>query len=130
MKVGLLLVTHPGIGISLRTLAEHLLGRLSMPVECIEVPFDADLEDMLPNASGVLRRADGGGGVLMLTDLYGSSPSNFAEKLTRLGTPTHRVAGLNLPMLLRCLNYTDLDLSELTATAASGGRLGVVVDHA
>jgi mannose PTS system EIIA component len=130
MAVGILLVTHPGIGSGLLQVAERLLGRLPLCVECLEVDFDADLQALLPQGSRLLRQVDSGDGVLLLTDLYGASPSNFAAQLTTLGVESRRVAGLSLPMLLRTLNYGDLGLGEMTDAAASGGRLGVICDHA
>ena len=85
---------------------------------------------MLPAASAALRRVDEGDGVLVLTDLYGATPSNLAAKLARLGTPVRRVSGLGLPMLLRVMNYAELGLDELPAVAAAGARNGVVRDDA
>ena len=67
--------------------------------------------------------------MLILTDLYGASPSNLAARLTQLGTPARRVAGLNLPMLLRVCNYAEQELDALSLTAVSGGKTGVVLDH-
>ena len=128
MTVGILLVTHEGIGTALRGVAERLLTPMPLRVEVIEVPFDADPEAILPAASAALRRADGGDGVLVLTDLYGATPSNLAGRLSRLGTPVRRVSALNLPMLLRVLNYADLALDELPAIAIAGGRNGVQLD--
>jgi mannose PTS system EIIA component len=130
MTVGVLLITHSGIGRSMQQLAGQLLGQLPLALDCFEVPFDADLQALLPEASRLLRRLDSGDGVLLLTDLYGASPSNFAARLDGLGVSTRRVAGLNLPMLLRAMNYADRSLGELADAAASGGRLGVVVNHA
>jgi mannose PTS system EIIA component len=130
MAVGILLVTHPEIGSCLKQLATRLLGRLPLAVECVEVPFDADLDTLLPDAGRRLRQVDSGAGVLLLTDLYGASPSNFAARLGSLGVDSRRIAGLNLPMLLRALNYSDRSLAELADAAASGGRLGIVSDHA
>ena len=69
-------------------------------------------------------------GVLILTDLYGASPSNLAAKLSRLGTPARRVSALNLPMLMRVMNYAELPLEELPAVAAAGARNGVIHDDA
>jgi mannose PTS system EIIA component len=129
MAVGILLVTHPGIGTGLTQVAERLLGRLPLAVACIEVDLDADLAALLPQGSRLLRQVDSGDGVLLLTDLYGASPSNFAAQLTTLGVASRRVAGLGLPMLLRALNYADLGLDALADAAATGGRLGVVIDH-
>ncbi|MDQ3229851.1 MAG: PTS fructose IIA subunit family protein, partial [Pseudomonadota bacterium] len=107
-----------------------LLRQLPLKTEAFEVPFDSDIDALLPAASAALRRVDGGAGVLVLTDLYGASPSNLAAKLARLGTPVRRVSALNLPMLLRVMNYADLDLDELPAIAAAGARNGVILDDA
>ena len=131
MAVGILLVTHTGIGTALVAIASGMLrGNLPLKVEAFEVPFDGDPDTLLPQASAALRRVDGGHGVLVLTDLYGATPSNLAAQLARLGTPVRRVAALSLPMLLRVMNYADLELSELPAVAAAGSRNGVIHDDA
>jgi len=131
MAVGILLVTHSGIGSALVAVATGMLrGNLPLKLEAFEVPFDADPDALLPQASAALRRVDGGEGVLILTDLYGASPSNLAAQLARLGTPSRRVAALSLPMLLRVMNYAELPLEELPAVAAAGARNGVILDDA
>ncbi|MBP3983022.1 PTS fructose IIA subunit family protein [Pseudoxanthomonas helianthi] len=130
MACGILLVTHPGVGASILTVAGGLLRTLPLKTEAFEVPFDADLDALLPQASAALRRVDGGDGVLVLTDLYGASPSNLAARLARLGTPVRRVAALSLPMLLRVMNYSEQTLDELPATAAAGARNGAIIDDA
>jgi mannose PTS system EIIA component len=130
MAVGILLVTHPGIGPALIAVATRLLRQLPLKVEAFEVSFEADPEALLPAASAALRRVDDGQGVLVLTDLYGATPSNLAAQLARLGTPVRRVSALNLPMLLRVMNYAELDLEELPAVAAAGARNGVIHDDA
>ncbi|MBJ6982498.1 MULTISPECIES: PTS sugar transporter subunit IIA [unclassified Luteimonas] len=130
MAVGILLVTHEGIGTALAAVATTLLRTLPLRVEAFEVPFEADPDVLLPQASAALRRADGGDGVLVLTDVYGATPSNIAARLARLGTPVRRVSALSLPMLLRVLNYPELALDDLPAVAAAGARNGVVHDDA
>ena len=130
MAVGILLVTHLGIGTALAAVAGRLLGPLPLKVEVFEMSFDADPEAALPGASAALRRADGGEGVLVLTDLYGATPANLAARLAHLGTPVRRVSALSLPMLLRVLNYPELPLDQLPAVAAAGARNGVVHDDA
>ncbi|MCW0411346.1 PTS fructose IIA subunit family protein [Xanthomonas sacchari] len=130
MACGILLITHPGIGAALLSVATRLLRQLPLKTEAFEVPFDADLDALLPNASAALRRVDDGDGVLVVTDLYGASPSNLAAKLARLGTPVRRVSALSLPMLLRIMNYPEQGLEQLPATAAAGSRNGVVIDDA
>ena len=128
MAVGVLLITHPGIGPSLLAVATALLRTLPLRAEAFEVPFDGDPESLLPQASAVLRRVDDGDGVLVLTDGYGATPSNLAARVSRLGTPVRRVSALNLPMLLRVMNYAELGLDELPAVAAAGARNGVLHD--
>lgn len=130
MSVGLLLLTHPGIGSSLLGVARRLLGSLPLQAEAFELDYDGDPATQLPAASAALRRVDAGDGVLILSDLYGASPSNLAAQLARLGTPARRVASLNLPMLLRVFNYPELPLDELPAVAAAGARNGAIIDDA
>ena len=130
MAVGILLVTHPGIGNALLDVAATLLRPLPLAVEAFEVPFDADPDAQLPLASAAMRRVDGGEGVLVLTDLHGATPANIAARLARLGTPVRRVSALNLPMLLRVMNYPELPLEAMPAVASAGGRNGVVLDDA
>ena len=130
MACGILLVTHPGIGTSILAVATALMRQLPLQAEAFEVPLDADLEALLPQASSALRRVDSGEGVLVLTDLYGASPSNLAGQLARLGTPVRRVSALSLPMLLRVMNYPEQGLDQLPATAAAGTRNGAIVDDA
>ena len=130
MSVGILLITHEGIGSALLAVATRMLRQLPLRTEAFEVPFDADPDALLPQASAALRRVDGGQGVLVLTDLYGATPSNLAGKLARIGTPVRRVSALSLPMLLRVMNYAEMDLDELPAVAAAGARNGVIHDDA
>ncbi|MFC3551019.1 PTS sugar transporter subunit IIA [Lysobacter cavernae] len=130
MAVGILLITHEGIGNALVAVANRLMSPLPLRTEALEVPFDGDPDALLPLASAALRRVDDGQGVLVLTDLYGATPSNLAAKVARLGTPVRRVSALSLPMLLRVMNYADLALDELPAVAAAGARNGVILDEA
>ena len=130
MTVGVLLITHEGIGSAMLSVATRLLRQLPLKTEAFEVPFDADPDELLPLASAALRRVDGGQGVLVLTDLYGATPSNLAAKLARIGTPVRRVSALSLPMLLRVMNYAEMDLDEIPNVAGAGARNGVIHDDA
>ena len=130
MACGILIVTHPGIGSAILDVAGQLLRPLPLKAEAFEVPVGASPETLLPQASAALRRVDDGDGVLVLTDLYGATPSNLAAQLARLGTPVRRVASLSLPMLLRVMNYPEQGLDALPATAAAGTRNGAIIDDA
>jgi PTS system ascorbate-specific IIA component len=130
MAVGILLITHEGIGSAYRAVAERLLGHLALGVGVFELSFDVLPDDALVPASAALRRVETDDGVLLLTDLYGASPSRLAQRLSQLGTRTRRVSGLALPMLLRVLNHAECTLDELARVAISGARNGVVADDA
>lgn len=130
MSVGVLLLTHEAMGAALVSAARHVLGRLPLPLDVIEMDPAADPDDTLTVAAHHARDLDHGEGVLVLTDLYGATPCNVAQRLPSLGFNMHCVSGLNLPMLLRVLNYPEQSLDELAQTAASGGRGGIFIDHA
>src|SRR5690606_29391245 len=130
MTVGVLLLTHESMGAALVNAARHVLGRLPLSVEVQEVAANADPDQMLRSAAANARELDHGDGVLVLSDLYGATPCNIARRLPDLGVRMHCVSGLNLPMLLRVLNYPEQSLDELAQTAATGGRGGIVVDTA
>ena len=130
MSVGVLLLTHEAMGAALISAARHVLGKLPLPIDVIEVDAGADPDSTLTHAAAHARGLDDGAGVLVLTDLYGATPCNVAQRLPSLGLTTHCVSGLNLPMLLRVLNYPEQSLDELAQTAAIGGRGGIFIDHA
>jgi len=129
MSVGVLLITHNGLGPDLLSCASRVLPIMPLKVDCLEVPWDgAGPEELADWARSLLRELDEGQGVLILVDLYGSTPANVARGVEP-GRKVRRVYGVNLPMLLRVLNYPDQDLDQLVETAVEGGRTGVVSDH-
>jgi PTS system ascorbate-specific IIA component len=130
MSVGILLLTHEEMGSALIATAHHILGRMPITVEAHAIPPGSDAEVALAETLAHARKLDAGDGVLVLTDVYGATPSNVADKLTAHGLSIHRVSGLNLPMLLRVLNYAEQSLGELAQTAAHGGRTGIRIDDA
>lgn len=75
-----------------------------------------------------LCKLDQGQGILILTDMFGSTPSNIACAVSDRND-IRIVSGLNLPMLIRVLNYPSLSLEELELKAISGGQEGVVRCH-
>lgn len=126
MSVGLLLLTHEAMGDALIATARHILGRLPLALEAQAIPPGSDVDAALREAAARVRKLDSGAGVLVLVDVYGATPSNVAQRLPEMGLDVRRVSGLNLPMLLRALNYPEQSLAELAQTAANGGRAGIV----
>jgi PTS system mannose-specific IIA component len=130
VAVGILLLTHEAMGVALVQTARHIMGRIALPIDTFSVPPGSDVDAALRDTAARIRALDRGEGVLVLTDVYGATPSNIADKLGGLGLDVRRVSGLNLPMLLRVLNYPEQNLPELVQTASSGGRTGIHIDDA
>jgi mannose PTS system EIIA component len=128
MSVGILLLTHEGIGDSILRAAQQIFGNLPLKVHA-HSPVE-DSAQQLAQASAALRKVESEHGVLILTDLHGALPAQLARQLAQLGTAIRRVSGLNLPMLLRVLNYAEQNLDDLARTAAAGGRNAVSLDDA
>jgi len=125
MSVGLLLITHNDLGAALLTTATRMLTTCPVPVATLGVSENCEPEMLLHQLKLMLNKLDQGDGVLILTDMYGSTPANIAINLQQKDR-INVVTGINLPMLVRTLNYTNLKLSALTERALSGGRDGVI----
>ncbi len=124
MNVGLLLITHGNLGEELLHTATAMLGHCPLSAKALAVHMDSDPDQVLQAAIRACRSLDKGEGVLIFTDLYGSTPSNIANRL-RDTCKVEVVTGVNIPMLVRALNYPDLNLEQLCIKATSGGRDGV-----
>jgi len=123
--VGILLVSHGAFGESLIHCASHVLGKRPLYVRQLGVTVHDDPDEILPTAEDLIRFLDQGDGVLVMTDIYGATPSNIAAKLLRPGR-VEGIAGVNLPMLIRALTYRNEPLESVVAKAVSGGTEGVV----
>lgn len=125
MTVGLLLVTHGKLGHHLLETMQDMIGELPLAADVLEVRRVQATDVLLLQGRRMIERLDSGDGVLMLTDAYGSTPSNIAKRLAEAPN-TELVAGINLPMLVKILNYPQLDLAAMTRAAVEGGQRGVV----
>ncbi len=125
MSVGLLIVSHGRLGAVLFDTVRGILGEVPLATEIIEIPPHCDPDEFARQALAAIGRVDSGDGVLVLTDMYGSTPSNIACQ--HGGDRVAVVAGMNLPMLIRVMNYPEATLPELTEKALSGGREGVIL---
>lgn len=125
MSVGILLITHSGIGGALLNVASGTFGNLPLEVLPLSVSRDPDPENLIAKAGCLIRKLDAGEGVLVLTDMFGSTPSNVAQGLLQQGFAIRVITGLNLPMLFRVLNYPHLALPQLAKKALSAGKEGI-----
>ena len=123
--IGIFLVTHATLGESLIQCACHVLNKRPAQIAQLGVSAQDDPLDILPLARSMLGWVDSGDGVLLLTDIYGATPSNIAAKLA-VADRAELVAGVNLPMLLRVLTYRDRDMQTLVKRAVAGACDGVL----
>lgn len=124
--IGLFLITHGSLGESLVQCACHVLNKRPQQIVQLGVSGQDDPLDVLPLARDMMKLVDTGRGVLLLTDIFGATPSNIALKLLAPGR-VEGIAGVNLPMLLRALTYREKDMETLVAKAVAGGRDGVML---
>lgn len=123
--VGILLVTHNGLGGSLLDCVQHVLRKLPDHLRSLSVHEGDDPEQKEAEGRAMIAELDEGDGVLLLTDMYGATPSNIARRLCH-AEHVMGVAGVNLPMLLRITCCCDLPLEEMAQRALEGGRECIV----
>jgi PTS system ascorbate-specific IIA component len=128
MTVGILLICHNDIGDQLIETATDMLDHVPTRLAHLDVHQDDDPIDLLECARRRVAEIDTGEGVLVMTDMYGSTPSNIAHRLLD-GRKVSVISGVNLPMLVRALNYARLGLPAMTEKACRGGHDGIVQDH-
>jgi PTS system ascorbate-specific IIA component len=126
MTVGLLLITHNDIGSQLLATASSMLGECPLHARALAVTVDSEPEGLRARAREIAEQIDTGDGVLVLTDMFGSTPSNIANEL-QIGSKHRVLAGVNLSMVVRVLNYPALSLTDLATKALSGGKDGVLI---
>ena len=122
---GILLVTHNGLGDSFVDCVKHVLGEVPPDLKVLSVLASDDPQLKLAEGQTLIKQLDTGGGVLVLADVFGATPSNIGRQLCHAERVTG-VAGLNLPMLLRVVCSPDKPLPELAQIAVEGGRECIV----
>lgn len=114
--IGLVLVTHGRLAVEFVTAMEHVVGPQDA-VESICIGPDDDMEARRADIAAAVSRVNRGGGVIILTDLFGGTPSNLAISLMETGH-VEVIAGVNLPMLIR-LEGARRNMSVVAAVAAA-----------
>ena len=123
--IGLLLLTQGDIGAALIQAAEYTLGYRPPALQPLRANHDDTPEELADRIKQMLHRLDQGQGVLILVDIYGATHANMARRfLTK--NRIEMITGVNLPMLIRALNYRTLTLAELIDKALTGGSGGIV----
>lgn len=124
MSVGILLITHSDIGKQMILTATSVYGKTPLRVELLSVDNFDQPDDMILLAQKYVKFLDAGSGVLVLTDMIGTTPSNIASSITHKNIKI--ISGLNLSMILNILNYPTDNLDKLAKRAVQGGIEGIV----
>ena len=124
--IGLILVTHGHLADQFVDAMEHVVGEQEAIVTVCIGPND-DMEQRRSEIVEAIAKVDAGKGVIILTDLFGGTPSNLAISLLEAGK-VEVIAGINLPMLIRLAGARkSMDVTKAVAAAQEAGRNYITV---
>ncbi|MEN9313638.1 MAG: hypothetical protein RIS35_31 [Pseudomonadota bacterium] len=123
--IGILVISHEPLGTALIHCTRHIYGRMPVQLAALDVIPDEDPEQACRAARELVARINDGSGVLVLTDLYGATPSRIAANLAELFRVVV-VAGVSLPMLVKALNSRRMPLEELAEQLTASARNAIL----
>ena len=103
--IGIIIVTHGNLALELKSAMEHILG-VQKNIEIICISSDDDLDERKNDIEGSIKKIDNNNGILMLTDMFGGTPSNLAVSFLKTGK-IEIISGVNLPMLVKLIGLRD-----------------------
>jgi len=119
--IGLVIVTHGGLAEGFRAALEHVVGQQKQLV-AISVGADDDMERRREDILYAVQEVDSGDGVVLLTDMFGGTPSNLAISVIERAN-VEVVAGVNLPMLIKLASVRgEVGLQQAVDEAQEAGR--------
>jgi mannose PTS system EIIA component len=121
VMIGLVLVTHGRLAVEFRSALEHVVGA-QVQIETISIDPDDDIERRRHDIVDAVGRVSDGSGVIILTDMFGGTPSNLAISVMETGK-TEVIASVNLPMLIKLASVRgEKPLGEAITDAQEAGR--------
>ena len=124
--IGLILVTHGRLAEEFVHAMEHVVGKQEA-VATVCIGPDDDMERRRREIADAVKRVDSGEGAIILTDLFGGTPSNLAISLMKAGT-LEVIAGINLPMLIRLAKARNsMTVGDAVVAAREAGRNYITV---
>ncbi len=123
--IGVIVVTHCHLSEELIAAARLVVGEELKQFEAVSIAPSEDSEEIRKKIVTAIRRVDIGQGVLILTDMYGGTPSNISLSFLE-EKKVEVITGVNLPMLLKLATYeTDMDLETLAAFITDYGQRNI-----
>jgi PTS system mannose-specific IIA component len=123
--IGILIVTHCELGSALIEAAEFIIGSRSEDMEPVSIDLNENAEKLRKKILDGIKKVDQNKGVLILTDMFGGTPSNLSYTFLEEGR-VEVVSGVNLPMLVKALNTRGKqDLAHLAATVEAFGKKSI-----
>jgi mannose PTS system EIIA component len=124
--IGIVIVTHGRLAIEFRAALEHVVGTQDQ-FETVTIGPDDNVEQRRRDIIEAVKKVDSGDGVVILTDMFGGTPSNLA--ISVMSRPKVEVlAGINLPMLIKLVKVrNEAPLAEAVAAAQESGRKYITI---
>lgn len=124
--IGLVIVTHGLLAVELKHAAEHVVGQQDN-LETVCIGPDDDMELRREDIRSAVKKVDSKNGVILLTDMFGGTPSNLAISMLREGE-VEVLAGVNLPMLIKLAEARkDSSLSSAAQKAKEAGQRYIAI---
>ncbi|HLT26419.1 MAG TPA: PTS sugar transporter subunit IIA [Zeimonas sp.] len=122
--IGILVVSHEPFGTALIRCTRHVFGRLPPQLAALDVVPDENPDTALESGRELLARINDGSGAVVLTDVFGATPSRVAARLA-VPDRVRVVAGANLPMLLKAIQNRRMPVDDLVVLLLESGRRGI-----
>ena len=123
--IGILIVTHGDIGLSLLKSAAQILGKSFNNTNCISVESNHEIHTYKKTINSELLKLNSGKGVLIMSDMYGATPTNILKELV-VANKIEVLTGINLPMLVQALTNRDSELKKLISDCLKCGKDSVL----
>ena len=114
--IGIIIVTHGNLALELKSVMEHILG-VQKNIEIICISSDDDLDERKKDIEGSIKKIGNNNGIVMLTDMFGGTPSNLAVSFLKTGK-IEIISGVNLPMLVKLIELRNSDDLNMVAQEA------------
>ena len=123
--LGIVLVAHNDLAESMKSVAEHVVGPLN-DVACVSVGPKDDIEEKRQEIAQKIQQVDKGKGVVLLTDMFGGTPSNLAISLMQEGK-VEVISGMNIPMIVKLVRMRRKKLMDAVQESAQSGQHYIMV---